>query len=164
MRIATFISRLIALWAMLEGCWFCYTDSLRIREVLAGGIASGVATVALLVMIRQGGIRFRFTLRDAGASLVVCWPVVSGTAQLLARLTAQMLGRSKLESRVAEIPFDAVGDAPEIVGRRALVTAYNSLTPNSVVIGPVQEQKRLLYHEIFPAKMLTLEPHPGARA
>ena len=89
---------------------------------------------------------------------------VSGTVEVLHGLAKQLFTAGGAPSFLAAVPFEIGSqDDPTEAGRRALATTYTTATPNFVVLGLVNEQGLMLYHQIIPGDVLTMTRRLGAR-
>ncbi|MBV9310934.1 MAG: hypothetical protein JOZ73_08880 [Solirubrobacterales bacterium] len=69
--------------------------------------------------------------------VIVCW-------EALVQLTEFAPARGRFRAT----RFEAVGEQPHEVGRRALAEAAGSLAPNTIVIGVDDEHRLLLVHQL----------------
>lgn len=90
------------------------------------------------------------------------WAIVTGCAQLLAALAKQLSNAAGAESVIAAAPFDVGGDDSQSAARRALAVSLPSMTPNSIMIGIVPDQQRLLYHQIYRTALSPIAVDLGA--
>jgi multisubunit Na+/H+ antiporter MnhE subunit len=147
----TFIlaTTLIAHWVL----WMAYTNSLGHREVIAGGLAAAISTLAVAVFALHGNDHFAFSPRET----------LEGTWQLLKAIAMEAFTRRGAQSSIVALPFAVGGDDPQAAARRALAITYTTITPNTVVLGISHEQKQMLFHQLSPAKTSIMLRRLGAR-
>jgi multisubunit Na+/H+ antiporter MnhE subunit len=127
--------------------WLLLTLTIDPVEVAAGAVAAAIAaTVAELVRVQDlQTIRVRprwllRTLRLPRAILVDSWKVL-----------ATLLSRPP-KSAFFALPLDpGDDDDPYAAGRRALITAAISVTPNTYVVGIDADRNLILVHQLVPA-------------
>jgi multisubunit Na+/H+ antiporter MnhE subunit len=143
--------------------YLAFTSNTGFRELIAGAFVAGVATLATLVFSSAGKVQFRFQLRDVLEAWRIPWSVVSGTVEVLHGLSKQLFTRAGAPSFLAAVPF-RTGNPRSLAthGRCALAVTYTTATPNFIVIGIIEEQKLLLYHQILPGEVITMTRNLGA--
>jgi multisubunit Na+/H+ antiporter MnhE subunit len=149
----------VAHWVL----WLGYTNNSGYREMIVGALAAMVSTVAALVYAVQSGFSFRFRWRDIAQAIYLPWYALDGTWEVLHALAKQIFTRPGAPSLMAAVAFDVGGDDPHSAGRRALAVTYTTITPNFIVLGIVNRQQLMLYHQILPGKVLAMTCHLGAR-
>jgi multisubunit Na+/H+ antiporter MnhE subunit len=160
----TRISRapLFLCWLFEWILWLVFTDNTGFRELLAGAAAAAIATY----------FSFEFASRKtiAGfgrpAGLRVIWHVPAvlarDTAVLLIAVARRLAGRG-LPSGYAAIPFRAVGDNPRSRSKRALAATVMTVTPNTLVLGVLKDERILFFHRLLPQSPSSLERQLSAR-
>ncbi len=161
MSLRSFITAAVA-WAIQLGIWFCYTANDGWREIAAGAVAATLATIAAVFYARVAGVEIRFKWRWIAQAWRLPGYLVSDTAILLRGWALALVHDGKTPGGLVAIPFDVGGDDPYSSGRRALEITFTTLTPNSVVVGIVAEQGRLLHHQIIAAPPTELMRELGA--
>ena len=152
-----------ATWLAHVGLYLAFAADVGVREAVAAVAVATAATAAVVTMARAGGVRFRFHLRDLVQVWRLPWYIVTGTAQVLLGLWQQLAGGGA-DSRLATVPFDTGNPVdPAAAGRRALAVTYTTATPNCIVLGLVEDQGRMLYHQILPGPLPTMTRRLGAR-
>jgi multisubunit Na+/H+ antiporter MnhE subunit len=131
-------------WVLCAALWLALVDRVALDELLAGVVAATLGATAA-VLVRQ---QRRTLLRPRGRWLPSAWRPLLAVAGDLRPLASALLRRGVLRRREAgvvhELPFDAVGDAPEEAAYRVLTVALGSLAPNTIVLD-VDTERRLLY-------------------
>ena len=150
-------------FALSFGAWILFVGKIGWNELLAGGMASGLAATAARIVWAQHIAGFRGNL----GWLLEMWrlPIyaVTGTAEIFAVLFRQLFGGKPAESLVLAVPFDAGGDDDESAARRALAVAYTTSTPNFIVIGVDMKRRQLVYHQIERSPILQITKDLGAK-
>ena len=151
-------------FAAHAGLYFAFTANVGVREIVAAAATAAVATAAVLVFARAGQASFRFRAGDVAAAWRMPWYALTGTAQVLQGLWKQLAHPNRASTVLAAVPFD-MGEADDrrAAGRRALAVTLTTATPNFVVLGLVEEQGVMLYHQIVPADVTRLTRRLGAR-
>jgi multisubunit Na+/H+ antiporter MnhE subunit len=155
---------LAATWLILIGLYLLFTSSLQKEEVYAGLAAAAIATTGSAVCQSLGLIAFRPRWRDLRQVWRVPWHIIHDTGVVLRAIGKQVFTRGGAPSIVLGIPFDVGDDSPEALARRALALVFTTMTPGTVVIGIVNEQRLMLAHQIIPEPLTDMERHLGARA
>lgn len=145
-------------WAL----WLAFTDSTGYREICAGFIAAAVATTAVAIYSWKGGVSFRFRLVDVLQVWRLPGGVIADTVRIFRAVVVRLSGGT-LQSGHKAVAYDVGKDDPCGAGRRALAVTYTTITPNTIVLGIVQEQGLLLYHQLVPDQTPEIIRHLGAR-
>jgi len=149
---------------MYYALYLGFTDNTGFRELITGACVATVATVATLVLASAGRVHFRFRMRDVFQAWHIPWYVILGTVEVLHGLGKQVFRRRGAPSLIAAVPFDpGKHNSPTDAARRALAITFTTETPNSIVLGIVEEQKLLIYHQITPGKVRAMTRNLGAR-
>lgn len=147
----------------LAGLYLAFTSNVGWRELITSVLVGVISTVASLVFSTAGDVRFRFRFRDVIQGWRLLWYAFSGTFEVLHGLMKQLFTRDGAPSFLAAAPFQmGEKESPVEAGRRALAVTYTTGTPNFVVLGLVEEQRLLLYHQIIPGEVLTMTRKLGA--
>jgi multisubunit Na+/H+ antiporter MnhE subunit len=132
--------------------WLLLTTTINPLEMAAGAVAAAIAaTIAELVRIQDlQAIRVRPRwLPRAG---VLPRLVLSDTWTLFRALWRQLLFRRRVKGAFLALPFDPGDeDDPYAAGRRALITAAITVTPNTYVVGIDADRNLILVHQLVPA-------------
>lgn len=141
----------ITWWLGLLGAWVTLTLSLDPVELAAGAVAAAIAaTVAELVRIQDlktMRVHRRWLLR----AVVLPRLILADTWTLAAALWRRVVLGRRVKGAFVALPFDP-GDADDLYapGRRALITAAISVTPNTYVVGIDTNRKLILVHQLVP--------------
>ena len=151
-------------FAAHAGLYLAFAANVGVREIVAAALAAVVVTTAVLVFARAGQVSFRFRPRDLAAAWRMPWYALSGTAEVLRGLWKQLTDPNGAPSFLASVPFDmGEADGRRDAGRRALAVTLTTATPNFVVLGLVEEQGVMLYHQIVPGDVTRITRQLGAR-
>ncbi len=160
----TWIVRCLLIWAVHLGLWLIYVSQVSLWELLVGAAAAGLSTAGVYVFGRLGLVKFRPGLHEVGEIWRIPWYAVSGTWEILQGIGKQLFSKEGAPSYLAAVPFKVGPDTSANCGRRGLAILYTTMTPNFVVLGVVEEQGLLLYHQIVPGDVLRITRNLGARA
>jgi multisubunit Na+/H+ antiporter MnhE subunit len=139
----------IAWYLPLVLLWLAFVDTLAVAEVVVGLVAAAVAATAAELVRAQGLVRFRLERAWLADLRRLPWQVLAGSWALWAALWRHLTGRPVTGSFVA-LPFPVERDDATSAGRRALVTAAVSLTPNAFVVGIEGDEGFVLLHQLVP--------------
>lgn len=144
--------------------YLAFTGNMGKRELVASGISSLLASIATARLATSAELRFHLRFRDWIRAWRMPGYLVSGTGEVFIALAHQLFAHKGAASLLAKVPFE-IGDKedPAEAGRRALATFYTTATPNFVVLGLIEEQGVMLYHQVLPGKVLTMAKELGAR-
>ena len=142
----------IAWWLVLMGAWLLLTSTTDPVEMIAGAVAAAIAaTVAELVRIQDlqaMRVRPRWLPRAARLPRLI----ITDTWMVMAALVQRILFRRSVRGKFLALPFDpGDDDDPYAAGRRALITAAISVTPNTYVVGIDADRNLILVHQLVPA-------------
>jgi multisubunit Na+/H+ antiporter MnhE subunit len=135
----------IAWFLPLFVLWLAFVDTLATAEVVVGLVAAALAATAAEVVRDQDLVRFRIRtawLRDLyrlpGQVLADC--------RVLAMALWRRLSGRPVHGGFRALRFPIDRDDARSAGRRALVTGFVSLTPNTYVVGI--EEGVMLVHQL----------------
>jgi hypothetical protein len=153
----------IALGVVNLGLYLAFTCNLGFRELAAGMIASGIATAAAIIFARASGTQFEFRLKDLAQAWRLPGYIVKDTGKLMQALGMQLFTSGGAPCSLAAVVFEE-GDrhSPVDVGRRALAVTYNTATPNSIMLGLVEEQHLMIFHQVIPSPISPMMKNLGA--
>lgn len=143
--------------------WLAYTNNVGYREIIAGSIAAAISTVAGVVFAHQCKVCYRFRLTDLSQAIYLPWHILADTWNVLGAVAKQLFTRAGVCSLTAAVPFEVGGDDPKSAGRRALAVTLTTITPNSIVLGIVRDQRLMLYHQLVPDDLSGMTRHLGAQ-
>jgi hypothetical protein len=153
----------IATGLMNLGLYLMFTCNVGVREVAAGIITSGLATAAAIIFATASDTRFEFRLKDVAQARRVPWQVIKDTGKLMQALAMQLFTSGGAPGSLAAVPFDERDRQSTVdAGRRALVVTYNTATPNSIVLGPVDGQNLMVFHQLIPSPIPSMMKNLGA--
>jgi multisubunit Na+/H+ antiporter MnhE subunit len=132
----------LAWWAILAGLYVALVDSRRLEELVAAVVLGALAATASVLVRRERAVVLRPRPADVVGELrhVLSWP------RDLVLLAGALVRRPS--GQVIETPFEATGDDPRDVARRALAVAGRTLAPNTIVIGLDEERGVLISHRL----------------
>jgi hypothetical protein len=146
------------------GLYLVFTADVGLREIFAGIVVAGLATAAAIVFSVASATRFDFRLRDLMQAWRLPWTLVSDAAKTLQALAMQLVGRRGVPSVLAAVAFDGGENKPGVdAGRCALAITYNSAAPNSILLGIVEVQGLMIYHQLIPGPLSPMIRDMGAK-
>jgi multisubunit Na+/H+ antiporter MnhE subunit len=147
----TRVSRAPLLWCWLFEwlLWLVFTDSLDFRELAAGAAAATIATYFSFVFASRKTIGSFWFPREIAVIWRLPAELAHDTLVLLLALMRRFAGED-LPSGIVGIPFSAVGKRPESRGKRALAITLLTVTPNTLVLGVLTDEKVLFFHRLLP--------------
>jgi multisubunit Na+/H+ antiporter MnhE subunit len=148
-------------YAYLVLLWMLFVSHPSRGELYAGVAVAIVGTVADWVVKRQESAKFRPKLAQLALVFWEPWYALTGTAAIMKALARKLLGKPS-EAQFRAVAIDAGDDDAESHARRALMVAYITLTPMSIVVGIDCDQKKMLVHQISPAPTPLIAKRLGA--
>ncbi len=147
------------------GLYLGFTNNAGFRELITGGAVAIISTIATLVFSSAGKVCFRFRLRDILQAWHLPWNIIEDTLRVLQSLGKQLFTRRGAASFIGAVAVDlSKHNSPIDAGRRALEVIFSTSTPNLIVIGIIEEQKVLLYHQIKREKISAMTRNLGVRS
>jgi hypothetical protein len=144
--------------------YLAFTDNVGWRELFASAITGAISVIAAIVFARAGQLRFSFRMRDVVQAWRMPWYAVSGTVEVLQGLAKQLFSPGGAPNYLAAVRYDMGSrDDPADCGRRALEITLSTATPNFIILGFVDRQDLLLYHQITPGEVRVMTRKLGAR-
>jgi hypothetical protein len=145
--------------------YLTFAFNIGIRELVVSILVGTIATIAVVVFMVTSDAHFTPRLRDLMQAFRLPGQIISGTGQVLEGLRRQLFTPRGADSVLAAVPFD-VGQLnnPVEAGRRALAITYTTAAPNFVVLGIVEQQQIMLYHQIVPTTVPTMTQKLGAHS
>jgi multisubunit Na+/H+ antiporter MnhE subunit len=146
---------------ILLGLWMLFVSNMHTAEFLAGVAAALIASVADAVLKAEGFAKFKPRFKWLLLMTWEFWYIISDTWAIMLALARRMLGK-KSRAQFQTVKFDVGGDDAQSWARRALVTVYTTIPPNSIVIGIDRERELMLLHEVVPAPTPEIAKRLGA--
>jgi multisubunit Na+/H+ antiporter MnhE subunit len=142
------------------GLWLLLVEDYYPSELLAGGAAALIATVAGLLAVEAEQRLGRAFAAQARGLAGMPFAVVRDSVIVLGAALLAGVRLRPLRSAFREIPFAAGDDGPEGAGRRAVAIAVQSVAPNTTVLGIERDRNVMVVHQLVP----TAATHPRRRA
>jgi multisubunit Na+/H+ antiporter MnhE subunit len=139
----------IAWYLPLVLLWLAFVDSFAAAEVVVGLVAAAVAATAAELVRSQDLVRFRLDLHWLRDVRQLPWQVLGDCWLLAVALWRHCTGHP-VRGVFRVVPFPGEADDARSAGRRALVTALVSMSPNTVVVGVEGGEGELLVHQLVP--------------
>ena len=139
----------IAWYLPLVLLWLAFVDSFAAAEVVVGLVAAAVAATAAELVRSQDLVRFRLDLHWLRDVRQLPWQVLVDCWLLAVALWRHCTGHP-VRGVFRVVPFPGEADDARSAGRRALVTALVSMSPNTVVVGVEGGEGELLVHQLVP--------------
>jgi multisubunit Na+/H+ antiporter MnhE subunit len=139
----------VAWYVPLVVLWLAFVDTLATAEVLLGLVAAAVAATAAELVRAQDLVRFRLEWSWLRGLWRLPWQVLGDSWALAVVLWWRLRGRP-VKGALRVVPFPVEADDARSAGRRALVTAVVSLTPNTYVVGIEGDEGFALLHQLVP--------------
>jgi multisubunit Na+/H+ antiporter MnhE subunit len=136
----------IAWYLPLVVLWLAFVDTLAPAEVVLGLVAAAVAATAAEVVRDQDLVRFRLEVAWLRDVYRLPGQVLGDSRVLAVALWRRLTGRP-VHGGFRALPFPAERDDARSAARRALVTGYVSLTPNTYVVG-IEDDGVMLVHQL----------------
>jgi multisubunit Na+/H+ antiporter MnhE subunit len=144
--------------------YLAFTDNLGWRELIASAMTGAISASAVVVYARAGNARFAFRISDVAQAWRIPWNVLNGTVEVFQALGKQLFSKRGADSAILAVPFDlGKKENPIDAGRRALAITYTTATPNFIILGLVDRQDLMLYHQITPGDVRSMTRNLGAR-
>lgn len=152
-RVRRLLLLLPAWWFALFWIWLLFVGEWNALEWMAAAAAGLVAAVAAVVVHELGVLGFRLRPRLFAPVPSVLWAVVVDFG-LLVRVLARALLRRQVPRGVFRArPFDAGPvDGPLAAGRRGVLGALATYSPNAYLIDIDPERGEALVHDLVPRR------------
>jgi Na+/H+ ion antiporter subunit len=134
-------------WLLLCGLWLLYVGATTKEVLVAGGLAAALAVGVGLALRRLGLLRYALDGRRLARVVRLPWYVARDFA-----LLALALLRGRPEGAWRTIEFPVGGDDPLSAGRRALVGALGTISPNAYHVDFDRDRGLLLMHVLDPER------------
>jgi multisubunit Na+/H+ antiporter MnhE subunit len=133
----------------MMGLWVLYTSTVRFWELIFGGGAAILATIAAAVVEEQRFAQFAPDPKWLLYFITLPWSVLRDTA-LVYRAAVKYALNQKSDGYLISVDFESGGDDARSSARRALATALATIPPNSIVVGIDRKQNKVLLHMLTP--------------
>ncbi len=146
------------------GLYLAFTSNVGFREITAGVVVAGLSTAAAIIFSTAAGVRFEFRLRDVVQAWRLPWAILGDTAKVMQATVMQLFARHGAPTLIAAVGFDANDKLLALdAGRCALAITYSSATPNSIMLGIVEEQNLMICHQLIPSPLSPMIKNLGAK-
>lgn len=149
-------------WVGAAAFWWLLAGNLGTSELVGGGVASVVATVAAAVVRKSELASFEPRLRWLLGAPRIAVDVALGL-WVLVKALRDRVARRPSKALFQAVGFDAGGDDAESAARRALVVMLTTLPPNFVVLGVDREHDVLVVHQVEKSPPPAVAKMLGAR-
>jgi multisubunit Na+/H+ antiporter MnhE subunit len=139
----------IAWYVALMVLWLAFVDTFAPPEVVLGLVAAALGATAAELVRSQDLVRFRMEARWLRDLHQLPWQVLRDCWVLAVALWRHCRGHH-VRGVFRVVPFPSEADDARSAGRRALVTALVSATPNTVVVGVEGGEGEMLVHQLVP--------------
>ena len=150
-------------WSAFYVLWFVLVGSLAPNERIVGAGAAALGATASHAVWSAHFARFSIEPRLVAQALHLVVDVFSETVVVLDVLWQQVARGRPAESLFRVVPFEAGGEDPRSVARRALAVAFTTASPNFVAIGIDETKGVMLYHQLRETAVPALTRNLGAR-
>lgn len=137
-------------FGLAAGFYLLLIDTTSAPELYAGAgavlLAGGAHEAARRQRLAEAAVSPRWLVRAPRVVL----SIPAQAALVAAEIIAQLVRPRPARGRLRAVPFDASGETPADVGRRALAEAFGSLAPNAIVVGVDPDAELLLVHQLRP--------------
>jgi hypothetical protein len=130
--------------ALVAVAWLAFVAQFSPDEEILGTLAALLTLAVSSVVWRRMQLHCSPTLEEIAAVWRLPWCVISDTTVVILILANDLLGkRAGSFYRVTEF---RASDSSKGVSQRVLVTSYNTVSPNLIVIGI--ENQQMLFHQL----------------
>ncbi len=145
------VKPLLLWWAGCFLLWFALVATTDGVELAAGAAAALIAAVAAEVVRSQRLAEHRVPPDALHRLWRLPWLVLVDTVTVTRALWRDLRGASAMRGAFRAVPYRVEGEDPVAAGRRAVVTARVSLTPNTYVVGFDEDEGLMLVHQLVPS-------------
>ncbi len=149
-------------YLFLVGLWMLFVSVTKPREMVAGLVAALIAAVADATIKSTEYAKFKPRVEWLPLIFWEAWYALHGTWAVLWALLRRIAGK-KTGDRFVSVPMNAGGDDAESWARRALMIAYLTMAPDSIVLGIDLDRQCMLVHQFPPAGLPLIAQRLGAR-
>jgi multisubunit Na+/H+ antiporter MnhE subunit len=147
-------------WLLL--LWMMFVSKANLHELWVGIGAAALGSVADAVVKAKNFAPFRPRARWVVLGLHTGSQIVIGTYQVAVAFVRSVAGR-KPRASFRALSYEYGGNDEVSAAKRALFTAYVTLSPDSIVVGIDREQQIALIHYITREKPSTVARRLGAQ-
>jgi multisubunit Na+/H+ antiporter MnhE subunit len=141
--------------------WVACVSTLRVHELLVGGVAVLLSAVASIAVIRTLPLHFKPSL----ANLMEAWRipgyVAVDTWVVTLALARDLMGR-RAPSLFRSAPWRWNKNSGPDTAARTLAVAYTTASPNMVVVGIDCERGQILFHQLHKSAVPAMTRRLGA--
>jgi hypothetical protein len=148
----------VAWWLLLLGWWVLLVGTNAGIELVAGACAAVLGAGLAAGLRHRRLLSFRFEARWLAKTLRVPWHVTRELGIVMRVLALHLARAHQVRSAYRAFPFPAGGADPVSRGRRALVSAADALSANTIPVNMDRDRGLLLRHELDPRKASTDPP------
>jgi len=149
MRTAVFV---VLWWLALTAWWIVVVGTNAGLELIAAACAGLLGALLAFGVRRVGLLGFRFEGRWLAKTLKAPWKIGQELGIVFWALALHLVRVRRLSSRYRAFEFPAGGDDPVSAGRRALATAADALSANTLPVDIDSERGVVLRHELDPRR------------
>ncbi len=124
-----------------------FTSNLSWQEFAIGVVAAAVGAVGDAIVKSEGLAKFRPRARWILLIFWEPWYVLKGTWLVFSELV-RPLGGKRLRGKSHAVPFQYGGQDDASAARRAILAAYVTVSPDSIVVGLDPEKHLVLLHQL----------------
>ena len=132
--LARLVGFFFAWWLALGGWWLLLVGTNSGLEEVCAACAAALGAALAVGLRRRRLLNFAFEARWLAKTLRVPWHVVREFAIVVWLLALDLARLRRVHSAYRAFPFPAGRSDPVSRGRRALVTAADALSPNTIPI------------------------------
>jgi hypothetical protein len=148
-RVLAFV---VAWWLVLLGWWVLLVGTNAGIELVAGACAAALGAALAAGLRRRRLLAFRFEAPWLTKTLRVPWHVAREFTVVAWALALHLARVRPVRSTYRAFAFPAGRVDPVSRGRRALVTAADAVSPNTIPVDMDCERDLLLRHELDPRR------------
>ncbi len=127
--------------------WMIFVSKGSWQEFAIGVLAAAAGATGDAIVKREGLAPFR---PQAGWVLLIVWEpwyVLKGTL-LVFRELARTLAGGQPKGQFQAVPFRYGGQSETAAGRRAIMAAYTTISPDTIVVGLDKKSQIALLHQL----------------
>ncbi|HWF73800.1 MAG TPA: Na+/H+ antiporter subunit E [Solirubrobacteraceae bacterium] len=137
-------------FVLAAGFYLLLIDTVELPELYAGAVVALLAAAIFEVSREHGLVEVEISPRRLAGAWRVAARIPAQVVLVSREAVVQLFARERARGAFRAVPFAAGGENRRDAGRRALVEALGSLTPNTIVVGVDAERNLLLVHQLHP--------------